>query len=36
VPPDWEYVRLTRQWETRTVNTYPGYTDLLYIEGINQ
>ena len=33
VPPDWEYRRLTRQWETRTVNTYPGYTDLLFIEG---
>ena len=35
VPPHWEYRRLTRDWETRTVNIYPGYTDLLYIEGID-
>jgi len=35
VPPDWEYRRLTRNWETRTVNTYPGYTDLLYIEAMD-
>ncbi len=34
VPPHWEFERLTDQWEYRTVNTYPGYTDLLYIEGI--
>lgn len=36
VPPDWEYRRLTRAWHTRTVNTYPGYTDLLYIEGMRR
>jgi len=36
VPPHWEYERLTDQWQTRTVSTYPGYTDLLYIEGIRQ
>jgi hypothetical protein len=36
VPPDWEYRNLTDTWETRTVSTYPGYTDLLYIEGLRQ
>jgi Protein of unknown function (DUF2723) len=34
VPPHWEYERIVDRWETRTVSTYPGYTDLLYIEGI--
>ena len=33
VPPDWEYRRINERWETRTVSTYPGYTDLLLIEG---
>lgn len=33
VPPDWEYRRITERWQTRTVSTYPGYTDLLLIEG---
>ncbi len=33
VPPDWEYLRITERWQTRTVSTYPGYTDLLLIEG---
>lgn len=33
VPPDWEYRRITDAWETRTVSTYAGYTDLLLIEG---
>ena len=36
VPPDWEYERITERFLTRTVSTYPGYTDLLYIEGIRQ
>jgi len=36
VPPEWEYRRITEQWETSTVRTYPGYTDLLRIEGIRQ
>jgi hypothetical protein len=36
VPPHWEYERLTAQWRYRTVNTFPGYTDLLFIEGIRQ
>lgn len=36
VPPDWEYRRLTRAWHTRTINTYPGYTDLLFIEGMRR
>ncbi len=33
VPPDWEYRRIHERWQTRTVSTYPGYTDLLLIEG---
>ena len=33
VPPEWEYRRITAQWETSTVSTYPGYTNLLLIEG---
>jgi hypothetical protein len=33
VPPDWEFYGIIERWETRTVTTYPGYTDLLLIEG---
>ncbi|MGH2428813.1 MAG: glycosyltransferase family 117 protein [Candidatus Limnocylindria bacterium] len=33
VPPHWEVERITERWETRTVATYPGFTDLLFIEG---
>ena len=33
VPPFWEVARLTATWEMTTVATYPGYTDLLRIEG---
>jgi MFS family permease len=33
VPPFWEVERITATWETATVATYPGYTDLLRIEG---
>jgi len=33
VPPDWEYRRIIEEWQTRSVSTYPGYTDLLLIEG---
>jgi hypothetical protein len=33
VPPFWEVERITGAWETTTVATYPGYTDLLRIEG---
>jgi hypothetical protein len=36
VPPDWDYRRITNVWETRTVSTYPGYIDLLLIEGLRQ
>jgi len=36
VPPDWDYRRITDVWETRTVSTYPGYIDLLLIEGLRQ
>lgn len=36
VPPHWEWVALTDQWEYRTVSTYAGYTDLLLIEGPRQ
>ncbi|MGZ8474973.1 MAG: hypothetical protein ACXWWQ_01935 [Candidatus Limnocylindria bacterium] len=34
VPPDWEYLRITERWQTQTVSTYPGFTDLLLIEGL--
>ncbi len=33
VPPHWEDRELARRWVTRTVDTYPGFTDLLRIEG---
>jgi hypothetical protein len=33
VPPHWEYERIIDRWRTATVSTYPGYTDLLLIEG---
>ncbi len=33
VPPHWEYERIVDRWRTSTVSTYPGYTDLLLIEG---
>jgi hypothetical protein len=33
VPPHWEYERIVDRWRTETVSTYPGYTDLLMIEG---
>ena len=32
VPPFWELDQILANWETRTVPTYPGYTDLLMIE----
>jgi hypothetical protein len=33
VPPHWEYERIVDRWRVTTVSTYPGYTDLLLIEG---
>ena len=36
VPPEWEYRRIIADWETSTVRTYPGYTNLLRIEGTRQ
>jgi hypothetical protein len=33
VPPFWELDQITVTWQTQTVPTYPGYTDLLRIEG---
>jgi hypothetical protein len=36
VPPEWEYRQIIAQWETTTVSVYPGYTDLLLIEGLRQ
>jgi hypothetical protein len=33
VPPHWERENILETWETRTVATYPGYLDLLLIEG---
>jgi hypothetical protein len=32
VPPYWELDRLVATWETETIATYSGYTDLLRIE----
>jgi hypothetical protein len=32
VPPYWELDRLVATWETETISTYAGYTDLLRIE----
>jgi Protein of unknown function (DUF2723) len=33
VPPFWELDRLVLTWETETIPTYSGYTDLLRVEG---
>jgi hypothetical protein len=33
VPPHWEYVEITARWDTTTIRTYPGYIDLLRIDG---
>jgi hypothetical protein len=33
VPPFWELDQILANWQTRTIATYPGYTDLLLIEG---
>jgi MFS family permease len=33
VPPHWLLDRIERTWVAETVETYPGYTDLLRIEG---
>ena len=33
VPPFWELDRLVPTWETETIPTYSGYTDLLRVEG---
>ncbi len=36
VPPTWEYERLVEEFRTRSVATYPGYSELLQIEGLRQ
>jgi hypothetical protein len=36
VPPHWDWNELADEWEFRTVSTYPGYIDLLFIEGPRQ
>ena len=36
VPPTWEYQLIVRDWMTRSVPTYPGYSELLQIEGRRQ
>lgn len=36
VPPAWEYERITRDWYTTSMATYPGYSELLQIEGPRQ
>jgi hypothetical protein len=33
VPPFWELDQILATWQTQTLPTYPGYTDLLRIEG---
>jgi hypothetical protein len=33
VPPFWELDRIVATWQSRTVSTFPGYTDVLQIEG---
>jgi hypothetical protein len=33
VPPFWELDSIIATWQTETISTYPGYTDLLRIEG---
>ena len=33
VPPFWELDRIVLTWETETIPTYSGYTDLLHVEG---
>jgi transmembrane protein TMEM260 (protein O-mannosyltransferase) len=33
VPPYWELDHLVALWETETIPTYPGYTNLLRVEG---
>jgi Protein of unknown function (DUF2723) len=34
VPPEWDYRRIVTRYDTVTVQTYPGYTDLLRVEGL--
>ena len=36
VPPTWEYARIVNEFQTRSVATYPGYSEILEIEGIRQ
>jgi hypothetical protein len=33
VPPFWELDQILADWQTQTIPTYPGYTDLLLIKG---
>jgi hypothetical protein len=34
VPPEWDYRRIVDRYDTVTVQTYPGYTDLLRVGGL--
>ena len=36
VAPTWEYEGIVEDWHTRSLATYPGYTELLQIEGLRQ
>ena len=36
VPPTWEYEAIVDQFRSRSVPTYPGYSELLEIEGLRQ
>jgi hypothetical protein len=36
VPPTWEYGKIVADFQTRSVAIYPGYSEILQIEGIRQ
>jgi Protein of unknown function (DUF2723) len=36
VPPVWEYDQLIRDWQTTSIATYPGYSEILHIEALRQ
>jgi Protein of unknown function (DUF2723) len=36
VPPTWEYQRIVHDFETNSVPTYAGYSEILRIEGVRQ
>jgi hypothetical protein len=36
VAPTWEYAGIVEDWQTRSLPTHPGYTEILQIEGLRQ